>query len=239
MRSRLAVAVTVLALVFAACGGGKSNKSSSTTSAPGSATTAGGGPSTTTPAALNGLVLTAADFPAGWTRTAADQSTSASDKENNDELATCAGIATTDKDAASIDGDTFNQTQNTEASSEAALRKDNATYTKDAAALKGDKLTPCIKQVFTKVLTKEIGQAPTSIDVTSLSVPSHGDVSVGRRAIVSLNAQGVSLSLYLDFVFLGKAKRELTLTFLNTGKPFDEALERTLIDKVGARLDKV
>ena len=52
-----------------------------------------------------------------------------------------------------------------------------------------------------------------------------------------MTVQGQSLTLVLDVVLMGKNHAEVTGTFSNLAQPFDQALEKTLIDKLGAKLN--
>ena len=38
---------------------------------------------------------------------------------------------------------------------------------------------------------------------------------------------------------MGKRRAETTATFVNLGQPFDPTLQKTLLDKLGARVDAV
>jgi hypothetical protein len=221
--------------LLAACGGGGSN-SSSTTSAP--ASTA---PPTTASAAgdtalAQKLVFVQADFPAGWTASPPTPDT-AEDKANNKEVDACIGTSGADAHSADVKGNDFSMGPTTQVGSEAQVVKEEATYRQDVAAIKGPKLQPCLQTFLTKALTKGVGSAPTSVQVSSLPVPSLGDVTVGLRITAGITTQGQALTVYLDAVLMGRNRAEVTSTFLNVGQPFDAALQRTLLDKLGARVN--
>jgi large exoprotein involved in heme utilization and adhesion len=180
-------------------------------------------------------VLVQSDFPAGWTGKAPTPDTP-EDKANAAEFSACMGMSGDDAHSADVKGDEFGMgSPGTQASSQAVIIKGEASYRQDVAALKGNKLQPCLQTLLTKALTKVVGTAPTNIQVTPLIVPTFGDVTTGLRMSASLSVQGQNLTVVVDALLIGKNKAEVTGTFTNIGQPFDLALEKTLIDKLGAK----
>jgi hypothetical protein len=240
VRLRILPIVPLLALIFAACGGGGSN-SSTTTSAPTTSTTASSsGTAGSDPAAVERakkLVLVQADFPAGWTGTPAAADTP-EDKASNRELADCVGLSGDKAQVADVKGDNFSMgSPVTQVGSEAQIIKDEATFKSDVAAIKGSKFVPCLQQFLSKAIAKQAGTAPVNPQVSTFSVPTFGDVTVVVRLSAGITVQGQTLDLVLDLVLMGKNRAEVTGTFSNVGQPFDQALEKTLIDKLGAKLN--
>jgi len=237
VRIRLVSIAPVLALVLAACGGG-GGKSSSTTSAPATtastASSAAGSDAAATARAQK-LVLVQADLPSGWTATPSKADTSET-KATNKELSTCVGTSGEEAQSADVKGDDFSMGQGTQVSSEAAIVKDEATYRKDVAAIKGPKLQSCLQDFLNKQLSKAVGSAPGSLQLTPLTVPTFGDVTVGKRLTASITAQGQTFNVYVDFVEMGKDKAEVTASFSNLGQPFDAGLEGSLLEKLGSKL---
>jgi hypothetical protein len=181
-------------------------------------------------------VFVQADFPAGWTASPPTPDT-AEDKANNKEVDACIGTSGADAHSADVKGNAFSMGPTTQVGSQAQVVKEEATYRQDVAAIKGPKLQPCLQTFLTKALTKGVGSAPTSVQVSSLPVPSLGDVTVGLRITAGITTQGQALTVYLDAVLMGRNRAEVTSTFLNVGQPFDAALQRTLLDKLGARVN--
>jgi len=241
MRARLAVTLTLVVALAASCGNSKNgdaDSSSSTTSAVASSSTTAGSASNLRDAKLDSLVLVQTDFPTGWTASPNDQTKSAEDKQSEDELNACVGTSGDEAEAGSKTGDDFSQGDNFQAGSEVSVVKDDDTYRKDLAALKSSKVTSCIKDAFTKLIREEVPDV-TSVDVADLSVPHHGDVTTARRLTVEAKPSGQNVKVFLDVVLMGKRRYELGLTFFGLGSPFESALQRSLIDKVGRRLDAV
>jgi len=228
--------------MLAACGGGGGSKSSDTTAAPettttASSTTAAAGSDAAATAKAQKLVLVQSDFPAGWTGTPASPDTP-EDKADNQELANCAGLADESAQTAHVKGNDFSMgSPVTSVGSEARILKDEASYRKNVAGIKGSKFQPCIEALLSKTITRDAGSPPTNPQVTPISVPTFGDVTVGLRVSAGITVQGQSLQLVLDVVLMGKNHAEVTGTFSNLAQPFDQALEKTLIDKLGAKLN--
>ncbi|HEV3354096.1 MAG TPA: hypothetical protein VG076_14305 [Acidimicrobiales bacterium] len=242
MRLRILSIVPLLALIFAACGGGSSN-SSSTTSAPSTSTTSASTPGSAVrdaaaDARAQKLVLVQADFPTGWTGTPAP-ATTPEEKAASQELNNCTGSSGDDAKIADVKGDNFSMgSPTTEVGSEAQIAKDEATYLKDVAALKSSKFQPCLETFLTKALTQAAsGATPTNVQVSPLTVPKFGDVTVGVRMSAGLTVSGQTITLVIDAVAMGKSRAEVTGTFSNVSQPFDPALENTLINKLGAKLE--
>jgi hypothetical protein len=182
-------------------------------------------------------VLVQADFPTGWTGTPATPDTP-EDKANNQEFATCTGASGDAANIADIKGDDFSMgSPGTQVSSEAQISKDEASYRKNVDALKSSKFQPCLQTLVTKALTKALGSAPTNVQVAPITVPSFGDVTVGIRTTAGITVQGQNLTVAVDQVAMGKNKSEVLATFTNIAQPFDANLEKTLIDKLGAKLE--
>jgi hypothetical protein len=237
VRTRLISLCVLLALGLAACGGGNSSTSTSSTTAESTAPSTTASPAGDTDLAKK-LVFVQGDFPAGWTAKPADQTQTADDKATSKELSDCVGTSGEAQESARWKGDDFSMGQ-TQVGSEATVVKDEATFQKDVEAIKGSKLQTCVKDTFNKELAKQLGSAPTSLDVSTLDVPKHGDLTTALRMKVGASVQGVGITLYLDVVLMGKRRAETTATFLNLGEPFDPALQTTLVDKLGARVDAV
>ena len=184
------------------------------------------------------LVLVQADFPAGWTGSAPTPDTP-DEKAANQEFNNCIGSSGDDAKVADVKGDDFSMgSPATQVGSEAQIAKDDATYRKDVAALKSSKFQPCLETLLTKALSTAAGGAtPANVQVSPLSVPTFGDVTVGLRMSAGLTVSGQTVTLVIDAVAMGKNRAEVTGTFSNLAQPFDPALEKTLIDKLGAKLE--
>ena len=238
MRLSILSAVILLALTGAACGGGGSKSStttvaSTTTSVASTPTSAGSDPAAVSKAQK--LVFVQADLPPGWTAT--PSSNTPDDQALSNELDACIGTSGPAGRSADVNGDDFTMGQATQVSSQAQIVKSETTYRSDIAAIKGPKLQSCLQDFATKAISKAAGGPPASLQLTDISVPTFGDVTIGKRVTAAISVAGQSLNIYVDFVLMGKNKAEVTGSFTNAAQPFDQALETTLINKLGAKLN--
>ncbi len=181
------------------------------------------------------LVLTSTDFPSGWTGKADDRSQSPEEMADARQLSDCVGTSGPEAETAKWKGDDFT-TDQYQVSSETSLVADKAVFKKDVAAINSTKFPACVKDVFTKVLTKAIGAEPTSLDLTPLEVKKYGDVTKGLRMKVG-TGPGAADTAYVDLVRMGKNRAEVTATVLSVGQPIDATLETSLLAKIGSRVN--
>lgn len=224
-RNALAAIVITLALAAAACGGGDKPGSSGTDTAAADR------------AKAQKIVLTQSDMPAGWTGT---QPTP--DPEDNAQakaLAQCAGasdpsVAT----SAEVEGQSFSM-DNAEVSSEVTFVKTTAQAQTDLAAITGPKIEGCVKMVTDELLTAELegsGATLESFTFDRITRDKVGDATTAFRITATVAAGDQKATVYVDLIFILKGRAEISLSFTNVGTPFDEALEKSLIAKVGAKV---
>ena len=244
MRKRLISLCVLPFLALAACGGGDGD-TSATDSTSGSTATSIAPPTSALRSASGAdlesakkLVLLPADFPAGWTSEPAEQSDDADDEAASDEFEDCLGVGGDDSGAADWSGDDFSM-DSSEAGSSASVVRDEATYQDDIEVIRGPLLPTCLEDMFTRLLTDQVGTAPTAVDVAPLEVTEYGDVTVGFRVTITVSARGETLTFYADLVLMGKDRAEVFANFFGVGQPFDPALQESLLAKLGSRLDAV
>jgi hypothetical protein len=107
--------------------------------------------------------------------------------------------------------------------------------------VESDKLGPCIKQLLGPELAAVgtgAGVTVAGFDAAKTTVERHGDLSVGYRVTATIQQPGVQVGVYVDVVFLGKARNELTITFTGVGAPVDAAVQRQVVAKAGERIDR-
>jgi hypothetical protein len=239
---RLSCAALVLAL--SACGGGSKNKSEPSTT--GSKSVASStSTSTTVPdaaadeARAKSLVLVASDIPAGWTPSV--HQTDPSDAAVSKRLADCLGASDPAKMTADVNGNDFDK-GDAEISSNVTIAASRAAFQQDIAAITGPKYQPCIKQLLGAELQRQLQQSSpgatvTSTDLTSLTSPKYGEVTVAVRATVTVVAGGQTIVFFIDDYAYGRDRAEANVTFFNIAAPFDAALEKSLLAKAGGKLD--
>ena len=235
-RARFMLAVLACTLTVGAvpaCGGGQ--KARSTTGASATAST--------TPvnvaadeAKARTLLLRSSDFPAGW-KSRAGRSTP---EDPRQQFASCLGRPSpASYTTAGIDSPGFSL-GTADARSRAQFVRTVEDFRADTAAYSGPKFIPCVKSGLVDSFRRQLrpqGGSLQSLSVKPLQAPRYGQISVGFRLTARVRAQGQLLTIYTDYILLGKERIELWAAFFSVDQPFDPALERTLLAKLGSRLD--
>ncbi len=91
---------------------------------------------------------------------------------------------------------------------------------------------PCLRQA----LKQAAGGAATT--ATMRSAPRQGDRTVSFRATISLVAQGVKTTVWLDLIGVAHGRGDATLEVTSVRKPPSAALERRLLAKLASRLHR-
>ncbi|MCA1702705.1 MAG: hypothetical protein LC808_05315 [Actinobacteria bacterium] len=236
MRTKGILLCVLFSLGLPACASDKGDASKATTTTPTTtAPTIGPRGAARVRNAARTLVLLRSDFPAEWTSAPSDETETPEDEATSKEFSDCVGTSGDDFAIAELEGDDFSMGEY-EASSEVVVVESDEVFRRDIDAIQGPKLQPCVKDFFTKLLTKEIGTAPTSVDVAPLEMPKHGDATVGLRMTIVAGAEPAR-TMYADLVLMGKSPAEVTVSFFSVDQPIDPALETSVVDSLGKRLD--
>lgn len=239
--------LTVLTLVLTACGSGKKDSSSTTSSKSDSSTTTSGSSSTTSTtapdaaaeeAAARALLLVQADLPAGWKPTPHEDDPN--DAVLEKKLADCTGASDPSRAIANVNSPDFDL-GDAEVSSSVDIAATQANFDKDVAALKSSKYATCVQQLFRSELQRQILQEAPDATVDDVSLarvasPTYGDVTVAFKGTVTFTVKHQTVVLYLSDYAYGQGRREVDLSFFNVGRPFDPALEQSLLAKSVAKL---
>jgi hypothetical protein len=230
-----AVAMLMALLALTACGGSK--KASTSTAVP--STTAPKPDRVDDAARARSLVLVSGDFPAGWTASAPEPD-DPEDDATDEKLAECIGVDTAEP-SAEFDGQDFAM-GGAEVSTSVALMASRADFEEEVEALQRPKFVTCTEQVLVPDLEKQLqedspGTAVTDAKIERFDTPTYGEVTVGLRFTLAVDADGRAFKFYIDFVVYGEGRVEAILTFFSVGAPFDPALQRSLLAKAGAKLE--
>jgi hypothetical protein len=238
---RHAFSLSALGFVFlllgAACGGGDET---TTAGGNGSSATAA---STTAPsetvvstedaeALSKSMLLRLTDFPTGWR---ADPS--------NDDDEGCAGIEKlTDRYnvLGKAESDTFAKGDLTEAASSAGIFGEEAEA-RDAlnyleASFQDESFRKCIEDSVRKDAGSNVSVG--DVRVGQLSFAALGDRSSAWEIVVPLEAEGVSVTLYVDAVFIRTGSALGIVFFSDAFDPFDEQMREDLARVVEERMDE-
>lgn len=226
-RTTLAI-LTVLMFALSACGGGKKDSTPSTTAPDPAANKA----------AARSLLLFQSDLPAGWKATPHEDDPG--DAVVQKKLADCAGASDPSRAIANLDSPDFDL-GDAEVSSSVDVVATLADFEKDVAALKSSKYVACVKQLFGTELERQIRQeAPDAtfddVSLARVASPTYGDVTVVLKGTVTLTVKGQAVVFYLSDYAYGRGRTEVDLNFFNIGRPFEPALEQSLLAKAVAKL---
>ena len=234
MRWTRAALAAVLALAAAACGGSK--PPTKRVVAPVVTSSA-----SVLRARAQSIVLTAADFPSGWTGSAHTEDPT--DKEFERRLRACSGVAVGAAKTIDVFGDDFDLT-NLSVGSEAQYFPSAALVRTDITSVNNSRVLGCIRTILVDLLKVAIakqgvqGATLRSISLNKLPFPRHGDVSEALRLTATVSISGQQVRFFQDVVVAGKGKMEATASFFNIGAVFPTALERSLFATMAARLIK-
>jgi hypothetical protein len=187
-----------------------------------------------TPAA-KAINLSAADLPADWTSSPADN-TSGSTPEDA-QVAACAGapdpVASSQLDWTSDD---FSN-QAIDVSSDVNVVKTVQLARQDLAAIRSDKALACFRQLFPGFATKSAppGSQINVVSVNRLPVASYGDGSFGIRVILNAGSSGTTARITIDEVGFTKGRYEVSGTFAGVDTTFPANFEQSLMAKLAAR----
>lgn len=183
------------------------------------------------------LLLRSSDFPAGWK----SRPGRSAPEEPGREVASCLGRPDPGTYTTARIDSPFFSLGDADAGSGAQLVRTVEDFRADMAAYSGPKYIPCAKSTLTGSFRRHIrsrGGSLRSFSVEPLQIHRYGQISVGYRLTATVRAPwGERLTIYTDAVLLGKERIELWATFVNVDRPFDPALERALVAKLGSRLD--
>jgi hypothetical protein len=236
MRTRTKVMLFASILVLAACGGRTKQQPAGDATTTAVASTATTGVSVAADkATARTLLLKLSDLPDGWRATQYRQDPV--DKAIDEQLAACSGRPSPETyTTVEVFSPNFSM-GDASVSSDAQLVKTADDFKADAAAIRGPRFVSCAKRILAKFAPRRVtGASVRSIVVEPLPVASYGQFSIGYRARITLTGQGQTLVIYDDGVTLGKGRIELSASFTNLERPFDAALRRALLAKLGARL---
>lgn len=248
MSRRTASLALCLVLPLAACGGGGDDETAQASGSPSpSATSASPSPSPSLDpkaagaAAAAAINLKAADLPAGFTPTPADE-TAADEDASDAQLATCVGIPDT-QPVTEVPSDDFTKGQDLPTltySSSVEVFADPTVVRTELAAFQGDELGPCLSKLFAKEIASGAdGVTFSKPVVTRLTPAATGtDGAFGVKVTTTGKADGQSIPFTFEVLGYAKGRTEVTLTVLAAGtRTVDaerDALFATLVDRAGS-----
>lgn len=184
------------------------------------------------------MVLTDADFPAGWMGTPHTQD--ASDRAFERRISACSGLADSKGQTADDFGRDYGLNQ-AQVGSEVAFFKTVTLARQDFGTINNKRLLGCVRSALIELVSAALaaqlpGARITKVTLGRTPVARYGDQSAALRLTLAVSAAGQTLHFYQDIVGIQKNRAEITASFFNIGGVFPPALERTLLVKLAARL---
>ncbi len=247
LRRRLlaCLAVAVALTLLPGCGGDddEGSASSTPTTAASSAQTTQAAPSTqpqressdrARAEKAKAATLQSGDFPPGWKD---DPEAQVDIDRVWQELTRCLGVEQTGPALGIATSPTFRQGLATQARSTVEYMEEPAAKS-IAAALAGPKFKECATGVFTDDARRSApeGGRPGPVAVTPLDFPNLAQTTSASRINVTMLLDELQVPISQDFLVFFDGGTVVRMFFLNPGGPFPPSLERSLVDKVLARI---
>ncbi|HEU5157406.1 MAG TPA: hypothetical protein VFU43_10450 [Streptosporangiaceae bacterium] len=230
MKNRSCALLLILALAgaLAACQGQdqKATRPPATAAPPGSSAPVSTGDDRAT---AQRLVLTKADFPAGWKPV----------RFGGAPISLEDVSGTTHAFTAKVTGKAFGKGSQV-AGSGASIVRPGEDLALDAAAFRSPEFTRTLKNELGKAIIEgNPGAGRGAVTVKKLPIAEYGQYSIGYRITAKMTMRGIGIAVYEDWVWLASGRMEVGASFANVDRPFDPALQRKLIAALGTRLTSV
>lgn len=247
---RLVLAATVFAVV--GCGGGSTSANGGSSASP-VVDARNSDQIASDTAAAQAALLTLADFPSGWEAKQRSPSTAdtpeakAATKKFGDCLGADPSLFDDVSSGAKAKSDRFTDSKNLRVESNVTLEGSESIVSQGFAALTKPEARGCFGD-FIKTATAYGLEHPSNgsspPEGLALGDPTVGTVNLAGlpneavvyRVMLPFTIKGLSIKLYIDFVFAAQGRAEMTLTFQNVGDPFPNDLEATLTATAVGRL---
>lgn len=242
MRTRRLLVSVLFSVLAASCGGGddEADDSASTTApsatAPG-ATTGAADQASTDPARAakaRSAILQDGDFPPGYK---ADPEAELHLEATWGDLVRCLGVDERGQPLGIATSPTYRQGLATQARSTVEYMAEPSAKAL-ATALAGPKFKECATEAFTTDAKRSApeGATPGPVEVTPLDFPNLAETTSATRINVTMNLAELQVPIFQDFLVFFDGEAVTRMFFLNPGGPFPPTLERSLVDKVLARV---
>ncbi|HUR23905.1 MAG TPA: hypothetical protein VMZ73_08555 [Acidimicrobiales bacterium] len=238
--SREVATLFVLALVAGGCGSGGNQADVSPVVAAATPQTATPATPTTSAAEVakaQAAVLQTTDFPPGFQPQADAPGEGLGIEQLWGELTACLGVSNTAKGTAAATSPTFLRGLATQARATVEYAPEPAAAAL-AAAMGGQKFQACAKETFGADVKRSApqGAVPGPVAIAPLAAPPVGAKTFTYRVNVTLDLEGLKVPLFNDFIVVLERGAVIRMLFLNPGSEFPQDLERSLVEKVVARV---
>jgi hypothetical protein len=239
LRKRVHLAFVCAALIaISGCGGGDDGSPQATTAATARSDAEASSTLVTTSISderaeelATSMLLRLSDFPSGWRA------------QPSAEDSGCAGIEETSERydvPGKAESEDFFHGDATQAFSSAGLFTDEATA-RDAfdyleEVVQSEEFRDCLDNYLREETEDDVTFG--DIQLGEVSFPSYGDRSSAWQVVIPVESEGVSVTGYVDAVFILRQTAISVLSFTNPVTPFDEQLRTDLAMVVAERMDE-
>jgi hypothetical protein len=220
MKTVAAATMVTGVFLLSACGGGSSGGASGAGQTPASTSSF---PKAAAQAAAQKALLTSAQFPSNWTQ----QSSPATplDAQAQQMLATCLHVPASElqadpSDVATADSPQFEAPGGVGSVQETVDITTTAHEVAEFQVLAQSQVPTCLGQVFGSYLKSSLASSTPGVTVGTLTmrpltVSQIGDATDAFQATIPVTANGQSITLYVDLVFLRSANADIVLTLVD------------------------
>jgi hypothetical protein len=245
VRVKARVFLAVVCVLLAGCGSShKAAKAGTPTSSSTSTTTNAASAADKQAAEVAALKLS--DFPSGWTST--PHKDDPGSKTVGDELAKCLKIKSLDLSqdkGVSADSPGFSSPDSQEVQNTVAIAPRAQQVAAVMDVLAQSNAPDCLRAAFEKGFQENLKASGTTLpkgttigklSVSPESFGSLGDRMVAYRVEVPVQANGVNVSVFADFVFVQRGRAFVVLEAADEVTPFPTSMSESLVRKVLTRL---
>jgi hypothetical protein len=229
-------------VIAAACGGSShgSSAATATSSDPRSQTRI-----EADKAAAQNALLKLSDFPTGWTSKPASNPTANADLDK--QLAACVGADVTNQsNPTHVASDDFSDPNGSNTASNsvglaASADASNAAMDK----FSGPKVPGCLAQAMDTAIAQNTQSSGTTLpkgvtigkaDAATESFPNVADRTTALRVTVPVQANGLNLKIFADFIAFTKGRSSSVLDLQGQGSPFPADMATSLAQTIAGRL---
>ncbi|MFP5317763.1 MAG: hypothetical protein ACLGI2_05650 [Acidimicrobiia bacterium] len=182
--------------------------------------------------------LTLADFPTEWRSSAVPAATSQAAESGARALAECMNRPPPEEIRTAIAySDDFNAQEIRRVSSSVQVVRTEELAEDDFAALRTDQALTCHKAQIDAEFARQLpAEASPQTAIERLDLPQFADETVAYRITATTLERGAQVRRVIDLVFVRKGRVEAAANFLNVNSPFPSDLQRTLLQRMAARL---
>lgn len=190
-------------------------------------------------------VLTLDDLPVGWSSNARDDDDD--DDEFDQEFADCLGVPVeevADSGNPKAESETFVAEDDTEIEAEVVVAATVEEAIADFEQATSEEFLECMREVLPAVMesaaAEEGGEfALSDTSVGPLRVEDTGDRSGALRLTIAIEAEGMNVDFYIDFLFAQVGRATMQLTVASIFAPADvessQSLLATMVDRIDAQ----